>query len=439
MIGRRLILIELNEINFDVVKRYLEEDPAALPALRQLLERTAIRTSSESRYELLEPWIQWPSVHTGSAFDCHQVFRLGDITASDMPQFFEQLESRGYSVGAISAMNAANRLKSPAYFIPDPWTATPTDGSWWSRRLTSAISQAVNDNAESRIHPVNLLWLALGLARFARAKNFFAFLRLAFTSRVAAWRKSLFLDLFLHDLHLSLFNARKPNFSVLFLNGGAHIQHHYFLNARPLKDAGFFANPQWYVRKDVDPVAEMLAVYDRIVGDYLRLPGVDLIVATGLSQKPYDRVKYYYRPRSHADFLTQLGVRFQQVFPRMTRDFLVEFTDEAAALDGERILRSVTVEKQLLFADIDNRGASLFVTLTYPEEITEKTEFEINGRKRPLSPHVTFVAIKNGMHQGVGFAYFTGGVAPLAPQDGAHVSSLHETVMRYFSGNHTAL
>ena len=33
-------------------------------------------TESESEYENLEPWIQWPSVHTGLPFKDHKILRL---------------------------------------------------------------------------------------------------------------------------------------------------------------------------------------------------------------------------------------------------------------------------------------------------------------------------------------------------------------------------
>jgi hypothetical protein len=42
------------------------------------------------------------------------------------------------------------------------------------------------------------------------------------------------------------------------------------------------------------------------------------------------------------------------------------------------------------------------------------------------------VAIKNGMHQEEGFAFFTSGVAKIAPADGAHVANLGRTVLQYF-------
>jgi hypothetical protein len=56
----------------------------------------------------------------------------------------------------------------------------------------------------------------------------------------------------------------------------------------------------------------------------------------------------------------------------------------------------------------------------------------VGDRKLPLFPEVSFVAIKNGMHQEVGFAFFTPGIAPYAPTDKAHVAKLGMSIKDYF-------
>jgi hypothetical protein len=432
--AKRLILLELNEINFDVVEKYVAADATRFPSLKKLLAGAQIRTSCEKQYEKLEPWIQWASVHTNKTYAEHGIFRLGDIVGSGVPQIFEQLEHAGYKVGAISAMNAENRLKNPSYFIPDPWTQTPTDSSWWSQSLAQAVSQAVNDNAQARITPKSALQVVLGLLRFARVGHYQKYLSLVAASRRKPWLKALVLDLLLHDVHWIMFNTKKPNFSTLFLNAGAHIQHHYFFNAEPLRKDSSNKNPSWYVAEDQDPLADVLSLYDMIVGEYFSRADTDLVLATGLAQKPYDRVKFYYRLNSHAQFLNGLGIKFSSVFPRMTRDFLIEFANEQQAQEAQDILASVRVggDEVPLFGEIDNRGESLFVTLTYPQEITTSTLYRVGDRKAPLLPEVSFVAIKNGMHQEEGFAFFTPGVANIAPENGAHVANLGRTVLRYF-------
>lgn len=431
---RGLILLELNEVNFDLVRTYLKNFPGKFTGLEKLLDCTCINTSSEIAYHELEPWIQWASVHTGQSYSEHKIFRLGDIVGSQHPQFFEQLEYYGVSVGAISPMNAENRLKNPAYFIPDPWTNTPTDGSWWSRHLGAAISQVVNDNAQSRITKKNGLVILIGLIRFSKIKHYPIFFRFARKCFRSPWRKALILDLFLHDLHSTFVKNKRPQFSTLFLNSGAHIQHHYFHSSPYVSEASGISNPKWYISPELDPIYEMLELYDSIIGEYLKSSTHELLVATGLSQRPYDRIKYYYRLKNHTEFLHKIGINFLKVYPRMTRDFLITFASDDDAKVAEDILGAVKIhgKEEFIFGEIHNRGSELFVTLTYPDEIFEVDVVKIGAINWNLFFDVAFVAIKNGMHQEKGYAFFTSGIEKYAPKDGSHVKSLHSTVLDYF-------
>lgn len=434
MTTSRLLLLELNEINFEVARFYVEK--FGLRHLAALMAETSRSTSSEVQYEQLEPWIQWVSAHSGLTAAEHNIFRLGDIVTGNVPQIFEQVEAHGLTVGAVSPMNTQNRLKRPAYFLPDPWTKTPSDGSFWSRSLSEALAQAVNDNSEGRITAKSALSLVLGLMRFAKPKHYPLYIKLVLGSRGAPWRKALFLDLFLHDLHASLFRSNRPDFSTLFLNAGAHIQHHYFFNSQAVANATL-QNPTWYAAPDVDPLAEMFKLYDTIIGEYLADRETNLIVATGLSQKPYDHVEFYYRLKDHAAFLNLIGMPFKQVMPRMTRDFLIEFAsvDDARAASAQLSAMAVSKPGQTavpLFDEIDNRGDSLFVTLTYPNEISDDLTVTGAPASFKLADHVVFVAVKNGMHAANGYAYFRGAISKFAPADGAHVKSLHTTITQFF-------
>ena len=432
---KRLVLLELNEINFDLVKCYLSKFPGRFPGLEKLMECAKIHTGSEEVYDELEPWIQWASVHTGKSFSEHKLFHLGDMVGSQVPQIFEKLEVAGISVGGISPMNAENRLKNAAYFIPDPWTKTPPDDSWWSRHLGAAVAQAVNDNAQSKITKKSALIIFLGLIRFARFKHYALYFKLARQSVGATWRRALVLDLFLHDLHTSFFRGKQPQFSTLFLNAGAHIQHHYFHNSPFISSESGFRNPSWYVSPKLDPFSEMLEVYDRIIEEYLVNDDHELIVATGLSQCPYDRIKYYYRLKDHAAFLRKFGINFLEIHPRMTRDFLVTFASNDDAVKAQNILSGLRIlgESEPLFGEIENRSNELFITLTYPDEIVATDVVKIDSSNLEILHEVAFVAIKNGMHQSKGFAFFTAGIAKLCPEEGSHVKDLYSTVLHYFN------
>lgn len=398
-----VVLVELNEINFDVVRKYIEMGEI-LPTFEKMFSDGLIETLAEKQYEELEPWIQWPSIHTGKSYQQHQIFRLGDIINSELPQIFELAEKQGLKVGAISPMNAANKLSSPAYFIPDPWTDTPADKSWMSQLISNAIKQSVNDNAQGKITLSTLASLILGIASKTKIKYWPIITKRAFWALKKPWRKAIFLDYLLHRIHIGLLDSNKVNFSTIFFNAGAHLQHHYFFNSAPIRNKEKI-NPEWYVSSIADPVLEILTIYDEILEELFSRHNTEVIVATGLSQVPYDSIKYYYRLNEHSVFLKKLGIKFKSVIPRMTRDFLVIFENEKNAINAEKILNEITVNNTKLFAEIDNRGKELFITLTYPTEITRETICDTGQFKFLLSKHVAFVAIKNGMHQSKGWFY----------------------------------
>lgn len=429
---KNLTLLELNEINFDYVRWYIDEG-YSLPGFVWLMNQNPTETFAEEKHEELEPWIQWASVHTGKTYRQHKVFRLGDIVTADHYQIFEEVEALGFRVGAISPMNAANKLSNATYFIPDPWTKTEASGSCLVKRLSEAVSQTVNDNSGGRISSKSLITIALSCLFLVPLKQKVTLFKLALKSKGKPWNKALFLDTFLYGVHKTLSRKTRTQFSTLFLNAGAHIQHHYLLNSPAVNETD--SNPEWYASASEDPILEMIRSYDEIIQDLRTSQDGEFIVATGLSQKPYSKIKFYYRLRDHHKFLKQIGIRFNQVIPRMTRDFLIRFDTEAQAANAAMSLAQIYVGgEESLFGQIDNRGTELFVVLDYPKEIKKTTTITISGAKLELEKFVHFVAIKNGEHQTKGFAYSTLEQDTCQPE---HIANIHGMIARYF-GNTTA-
>ena len=426
-----LILLELNEVNFDIVKKYIKRG-YKLPAFEKIILDDLRHTESEKEYDHLEPWIQWPSVHIGVPYQNHNIFRLGDIINSKQEQIFEKVEKQGFTVGAVSPMNAKNNLENPKYFIPDPWTQTKTDGSFVSKAINKAVSQAVNDNSSSRITIKSLINLSVACFYLINPFKLFKLSFYAISTLNKPWRKAILLDKLLYEMHKSLFLYKKPNFSILFLNACAHIQHHYFFNSKVIgKDSP--KNPKWYLDEYHDPLYEVLKSYDKKISDLLKFKNTELIIATGLSQVPYNKTKFYYRLRNHGNFLEALGLKFKKIFPRMTRDFLVEFYNVNDASKCYEDLSSIKLNNQLkLFDHIEQKGNELFITLTYPNEINKTDYFTINNKKIYIHKYVVFVAVKNGMHHSKGFVYFSEKIKKYAPPSDSHVSNIHKTILDYF-------
>ncbi|MDA9287093.1 alkaline phosphatase family protein [Schleiferiaceae bacterium] len=399
-----MIILALNELNIEYIKGYVNE--GQLPNFGRLLEHGVVRTTSETAYEHLEPWIQWTTVHTGKTFDEHRVFRLGDIVdRADLVQIFEVLEEAGVSVGAISPFNADNRLSKAKFFLPDPWTQSKTSGGYFLGRLSRTVSRFVNNNASGKVDPRDVIWLLFSFIIYARVKRwpkFFELLRL----RKKPGVKAAVLDMILLEVFVTLQKKHKPDYSHLFFNGGAHVQHHYMFNSSQYK--GNYKNPEWYCPHDWDPIFMMLDTYDTIIGDLLK-SGERIIGITGLHQVPHEEQTFYWRPLDHNEFLLECGVEEEfNVIPRMSRDFLIEVSSEWQALKIESHLNQFTdsVRSKPVF-NIDNRGKSLFVEIVYDDDLVDDLSFNGPNENKieSLRLKLAFVAIKNGKHNGLGYLF----------------------------------
>lgn len=399
---KMLLFLELNEVNFEFVEAYVAR--GHLPNFESFFSQHGFaETSSESDYDELEPWIQWVTAHTGMPLAEHGIFRLGDITRADIEQIWERLSAHGLKVGAISPMNAKCRADDAAFFVPDPWTETPVIADPVVKRMFAAIVQAVNDNAQAYVKPRSLFDLAVGAAVTALPSHYGRYLHYVAQARARPWIKAIFLDQLLADLFTKSVRKHRPNFATLFVNAAAHIQHHYMFSSAVYD--GTMKNPDGYVASGQDPLLDVYQAYDRILGDIVsQFPDARIMLATGLHQDPHPGLTYYWRIRDHAQFLRKLGLQFESVEARMSRDFLITCKDATEALTMESSLNSASAADGVKLFEVDNRGVDLFVMLTYPMNIDAKTEFSMGGRIfTNLVDDVAFVAIKNGQHNGIGY------------------------------------
>jgi hypothetical protein len=406
-----VISLELNELNFEFVKRYLHD--LRLPNFERLLTKyRQYTTIAERRSHHLEPWIQWVTAHTGLNFADHQVFRLGDIVNTTHQQIWEKIEGElRLKVGAMSPMNARLAAKKPAFFVPDPWTSTGVRGSWDVKMLYDVVRQAVGDNADGKISSDSLIKLALAGLVNVDWGSIGTYLGLALKSRNRKWLKAGILDLLLTDAFVTQWRKHRPAYSSLFLNAGAHIQHHYMFSSRYYQ--GPHQNPAWYVGHGVDPLEDIYRAYDIVLGKTFRL--VDrhkarLLVLTGLGQTANPDLVFYYRPINHKALLERISLTSAtNIEPRMSRDFLVTFSSVKKAAEGEYILRTVVAEDGLPIFSVDNRGDTLFVMVAYTKEMRRGMTALQEGRViKDFDSMFVHVSIENAIHSTVGYFFDCG-------------------------------
>ena len=404
---KKIIWLELNEVNIDFIQRYINN--GYLPNFKNVIKKHSYkRTISENEFKNLEPWIQWVTVHTGKAYNEHKIYRLGDAADQEMDQIWNVLEEKyKVSVAAISPMNAGNKTSQSDFFVPDPWTKTRFSGSWDLKLLYESIVAAVNNNAGGRFSLAALTKLIIGGVVNFRIKSIPLYVKYVINIKQGKWYKALILDTLLTDTFIKKWKRHQPDFSTLFLNAGAHIQHHYMFSS-PVYEGGL-KNPDGYIKKNKDPLLDVYELYDHVLSEIILSTNARVMLVTGLSQKPNNRIVYYYRLKDHRNFIESLNLRVSSVEPRMSRDFLVRCkSDEDLCLVQKTLVSMKSCDGESIFS-VDNRGDSLFCMLSYTNEI--KHDFKVyydGGVIEDMSTMVVFVTIENGIHKTDGVLIDTG-------------------------------
>lgn len=390
------VVLALNELNFNLVKLYTSK--GFLPNFTNIIKKyDLVETVSEKKYHLLEPWIQWMTVYSGLDYEKHKIFRLGDIKNINFDLIFEKIDEKGLKQLLISPFNCPNTLKSSSsIFVTDPWTNAKSTANKRHLKLAKILIKAINNNAGGgRLSLYDKLILAYNILLDFKLSDYFFLIKI-FKSKSF---KPALLDLIIYRIFTQNSKIKDIDFGWLFLNGAAHIQHHYYFNSSVVKSE--LENPQWYIKKNDDCILYIYQLYDKIIGDILN-NGYEFIIATGLSQKLHKNQTFYYRLSNHKSFLKELEIEFNTVHPRMSRDFLIEFNSAKNCKSAEKKLNSILLNNKKLFK-VDNRNDSLFVELIYDKEIKIDSKISFDNRKFTIFNYVDFVAIKNGEHSTIGY------------------------------------
>jgi hypothetical protein len=68
----------------------------------------------------------------------------------------------------------------------------------------------------------------------------------------------------------------------------------------------------------------------------------------------------------------------------------------------------------------------------FPNEIEKHTKISCNTISINLYDEVVFVAIKNGMHQGKGYSFYSKGIEKIMPKNKSHVKDIFSTINQFF-------
>lgn len=419
---KRIIQIELNEISYPIIEQLIAK--GKLPNFAKLnKEWSYLKTSSEQEYDKLEPWIQWVTAHTGKTFEEHQIFRLSDAHQLKQKQIWEELSENKVESGIIGSMNATRNNTEGGIFFPDPWAKHNDSYPDNLKPLWDLISRRVNAHATSSSLSIGDMMKGLKTCMDFRLPLglYFKMARQIIGQKAnpkTKWKLAAVFDLFLAEILKSVLKRTDFGYYTLFLNSIAHYQHHYWRNF----DRSPFDKSINYpdIAQEHDPIAFGYEMYDKILGEILKLIGKDedtlVIVASGLSQVPYTEKEAeggmnYYRLNDHTAFAEKLGLTGDDfsIFPLMSRDWQIKYNSDAARQKALYVLNDLTINGEQLFNLKENTEGYVFVETKYTRGIEDGDQIkDANGKGiANFNEIFTNIAIKSGHHVGIGNLWFS--------------------------------
>ena len=352
--GVRIILLEFNELCPSLLDRFI--DAGELPNFSQLREQSQafVTTTDEP---LLEPWIQWVTVHTGVPMGVHRLHELDQGYLLSQETIWECVSRAGYPVLVCGAMNVSDPSSVRGVVLPDPWTTrVPPKPVEMVPFFEFVRRQVLKHTERDRRMDVSL---ALRFVRFMVAhglsissiRDIAVQLALErFGSCDVRWRRATILDSLQWDLFSYLYRRLDPALSIFFANSTAHFQHQYWRHMEP----------QLF---DVKPSAGDIRSYskailfgykrmDKLLGAAFRMAGTDVAIGlcTGLSQQPclkYESIggKAARRPRNLFQFFKFCGITEDcKPAPVMAEVFCLYCDDDATAIKVQTKLLSLTLQ-----------------------------------------------------------------------------------------------
>ncbi len=446
---KRVIQLELNEISYPVIAQMMAKNE--LPNFQMINRRWHFHeTTSEREYDKIEPWIQWVTAHTGKEFSEHEIYRLGDAHELKHDQIWETLSDQNIESAIIGSMNTIRGRTKGGMFFSDPWAVQNDCYPQKIKPIWDLISSRVKGHATSEVSIVDMLkGLQSCLAMRIPPRIYATIAKQMFLqkkNKLFKWRLAAIFDLFQAEIFKSILKRTNFGYYTLFLNSVAHYQHHYWRN---FDRAPFDPNINYTdIGKDHDPIRFGYKIMDQIIGDIFKLAEQSkdtlVIVSSGLSQEPYNEKETiggmnYYRLKDHKAFAKLIGLDDGfEVFPLMSRDWQIKYSNRKNRSKALKKLRNLTVKGEKLFEVKENTEGFIFIETAYYKGHTDgEVILDQNGEIVALFDKVfSNVAIKSGHHRGEGNLWVSqGGFSPILNRHSFPLSQLFDLTLDAFGLN----
>lgn len=297
----KVLLLELNEINWRVVDRLIEQRGASfLPNFEKLRREGAWAVQSAvERSPLLDPWITWVTLHTGVSPAVHGASVLEQSSDSiSAPRTWQYAAEAGRKVGVFGSISSYPPPKVDGFVVPGPFAPgnethpprlAPVQAV--NRRYTQVHNQTtraptLSENAGTASA---LIRMGLGLGTMGQVAKQLVRERFQPGQR---WRRVCLQPRLNFDIFASLYRQERPDFATWHSNHAAHFMHHYW---RAWDDSAFTVKSSKKERDQYgEAVPEGYRLCDELIGRAMALldDNTVLAVASSMGQQPFVSDRY---------------------------------------------------------------------------------------------------------------------------------------------------
>ena len=336
--------------------------------------------------------MQWVSVHTGQKSSNHRIIRIGDIKKLKFPQIWEILGDKGFTTGIWGPMNASKKkTKGLQFFLPDPWTysekAFPS-----SLNLFLSLPRYYSKNyiVPSKINLLKgvfkmIIFLISKGIIFNNFKESLSVFLIILNNGIKNMTLFSIFDIYSTIAFLKFKKDTKPDFSILFLNSLAHLQHHY-----------------WH--QDLNKEIKMsLKVIDKIFGRILKEKGKNesIVIINALSQRNiFKKGVFIYRQIDTNKLFEALKINYDKFEEGMTNDIHIFFNSDKDKINAFNTLSNVYLNgEKLFFLEKDvNFKNELFYQLNYFKDVKSNDYFQIKDKFFKFFEYFTLLRERTGEH-----------------------------------------
>src|SRR5262249_7558977 len=428
-----------NELCTDLIDEFMAR--GLLPNFQRLRARSLVLTTEAGEVPPhLQPWIQWPSVHSGMTFAEHAVLNLGDGNQLHEKCLAELLSDAGIPVGVFGSMNM-NYRNLNGYFLPDPWhkqgKASPELLQPYFQVVARQIQESSRDDAFGAAEMASLAWFLVrnGLT-FRTASDIARQLLAERRDPGVKWRRASVLDHLQYDVFRRM-NARyQVRFATFFSNSTAHYQHSYWRNMRPEVFEAAVSPDDHESWREAIPFGyqSMDRLIGRVLADY---PDAVIVLCTALSQSPWtDTTKCTYRPRDFQQLFDFAGVRSDTltVQPVMAEQFHLRFREGGARQRAEDALRGLMLgERRLMYVSRESDTSLMCgCGVTEVQVPTVQVTRQSDGAARAFTDLFYMIhTMRSGYHNPRGSFWFGDGTQRVVAEP-VSITDIAPTVLEHF-------